>query len=169
MPKFKEQPTSFLGWFFLVLFIGALIFLFYRIPYALLLIPIFIVFEIKDNKKRNTHFKEMLQNRQHESICTFSRYFECRKVDTWVIRAVYEQLQNHLDKKFCNFPIRPTDDVFTDLLIDDDDFQLDIVDEIAQRTGRTLDNAESNIYYEKANIVENLVYFFNEQPKTNEA
>ena len=42
---------------------------------------------------------------------------------------------------------------------------IDIVEEISERTGRNLDGAENNRFYGKANIVENLVYFFNEQPK----
>ncbi|MCU7878671.1 MAG: hypothetical protein KZQ84_18085 [Candidatus Thiodiazotropha sp. (ex Lucinoma borealis)] len=66
-----------------------------------------------------------------------------------------------------NFPIRTTDDVFTDLMIDNEDFDYDLVEEIALRAERSLENIESNPYYGKANIVENLVYFFNEQPKTN--
>ena len=34
--------------------------------------------------------------RTRESICEFSRAFEVRETDTWVIRAVYEQLQQQL-------------------------------------------------------------------------
>lgn len=84
-----------------------------------------------------------------------------------MFRAVYEQLQNYMNGEKEGFPIRPTDDVFKDLMIDNEDFEYDLVEEIAERTGRSLESAESNPYYGKANIVENLVYFFNEQPKTN--
>ena len=118
-------------------------------------------------KKSKKHFGILLKNRQKDSIGTFSRHFEFRKIDTWVIRAVYEQLQNYLSSEKENFPIRPSDDIFIDLKIDDEDFEYDLVEEIAQRTGRSLENAESNPYYGKVNIVENLVYFFNEQPKVN--
>lgn len=167
MPKFKEKPTSFLGWFLLVVFLCLLALFIYHVPYVLFLIPIFIAFEIRDSKKRKAHFNNLLQDRQNDSICTFSRYFEFRKIDTWIIRAVYEQLQSYMGGEYKNFPIRPSDDVFIDLQIDDEDFEYDLVEEIAQRAGRSMENVESNPYYGKANIVENLVYFFNEQPKTN--
>ena len=106
----------------------------------------------------------LLQERKSDSLCTFARHFDARKIDTWVIRAVYEQLQDYLDGERVEFPIRPTDDVFTDLLIDEEDFELDVVEEIAQRSGRSLERMEENPFYGKASVVENLVYFFNLQP-----
>ena len=164
MPKYKEKPTSALGWVFLVSLLCLLGWLIWSNPYLLLLIPVFIVMVIWDAKKSKKHFGILLKNRQKDSICTFSRHFEFREIDTWVIRAVYEQLQNYLGE---NFPIRPSDDIFIDLQIDDEDFSYDLIEEIAQRTGRSLENAESNPYYGKLNLVEDLVYFFNEQPKVN--
>lgn len=167
MPKYKEVPTSPVGWAFLVLLIGLLLWLIWSFPYLLLFTPVFILIDVWDKKKRNMHFNSLLKDRENDSICTFSRHFEFRQIDTWVIRAVYEQLQSYLNGENENFPIRATDDVFKDLMIDDEDFEYDLVEEIAQRTGRSLNDADSNPYYGKANIVENLVYFFNEQPKTN--
>jgi hypothetical protein len=167
MPKYQEHPTTPVGWAFLVVFVGILLWLVWSFPLLLLLIPVYLLIDIWDRKKRIKHFNKLLQDRQSDSICTFTRHFEFRKIDTWVIRAVYEQLQNYMNGEKENFPIRATDNVFTDLMIDDEDFEYDLVEEIAQRTGRSLENAESNPYYGKANIVENLVFFFNEQPKTN--
>ncbi len=167
MPKHKEMPSSLWGWLFLAILLGLVLWLLWEAPYLLLLLPIFFVVDVRDRKKREKHFRVLLEGRKNDSICTFSRHFEYRKIDTWIIRAVYEQLQNYMNGEKENFPIRPTDDVFADLMIDDEDFELDLVEEIAQRTGRSLENTESNPYYGKANIVENLVYFFNEQPKTN--
>jgi hypothetical protein len=167
MPKYKEHPTTPVGWAFLVVFVGILLWLVWSFPLLLLLITVYFLIHIWDRKKREKHFKKLLLDRQSDSICTFTRHFEFRKIDTWIIRAVYEQLQNYMSGEKENFPIRATDDVFTDLMIDDEDFEYDLVEEIAQRTGRSLENAESNPYYEKTNIVENLVFFFNEQPKAN--
>lgn len=167
MPKYKEKPTTPFGWLVLVLLVCLLLWLVWSFPYLLLLVPVFILIDAWDKKKRNEHFAKLLEDRENDSICTFSRHFEFREIDTWVIRAVYEQLQSYLNSEKEHFPVRATDDVFGDLMIDDEDFEYDIVEEIAQRTGRTLDNAESNPYYGKANIVENLVFFFNEQPKEN--
>ena len=167
MPKYKEKHTSFWGWAFLVFLLGLLGWLVWSIPYFMLFVPVFIFIGLREKRKRIKHFHILLNDREKDSICTFSRHFEYRKVDTWIIRAVYEQLQKYMNSENENFPIRPSDDVFADLKIDDEDFEYDLVEEIAQRTGRSLENAESNPYYGKANIVENLVYFFNEQPKTN--
>ncbi len=167
MPKYKERPASPIGWMFLAVFVGLLIWLIWSFPYLLLLVPVYLLIDAWDKMKRNTHFQNILKGRDNDSICTFSRHFELRQVDTWVIRAVYEQLQNYMNGENENFPVRATDDVFEDLMIDDEDFEYDLVEEIAQRTGRSLENAKTNPYYGKANIVENLVYFFNEQPKTN--
>ena len=49
------------------------------------------------------------------------------------------------------------------LLIDDEDLDLDLVEEISERTGISLDNYEQNPYYGKVNTVRNLVLFFNQQ------
>ena len=167
MLKYKEKPTSPLGWVFLVALACLLLWLIWSFPYLLLFIPLFVLFDLWDKKKRKKHFSKLLEGRENDSICTFSRHFECREIDTWVIRAVYEQLQSYMNSEKENFPIRVTDNVFEDLMIDDEDFEYDLVEDIAQRTGRSLKNAERNSFYGKANIVENLVYFFNEQPKTN--
>jgi hypothetical protein len=168
MPKYKDAPVGVKGWVFLAVILGVVLYFIWLAPYLLLLVPIYVAIDIYDKKKRNKHFKRLLQDREDDSICTFSRYFEYRKIDTWIIRAVYEQLQTYMITEKENFPIRPTDDVFIDLMIDDEDFEYDLLEEIAQRTGRSLENTESNPFYGKANIVENLVYFFNEQPKANE-
>lgn len=42
-------------------------------------------------------------------------------MDTWVIRAMYEELQAHLRWDYQSFPIRPTDRLIEDLNLDADD------------------------------------------------
>ena len=43
------------------------------------------------NKRRTKrHFTELARARAGQSICEFSRSFDTRETDTWVIRAVYE-------------------------------------------------------------------------------
>ncbi len=42
---------------------------------------------------------------------------------------------------------------------------MDIVAQIAQRTGRSLSNTTANLYYSKVKTVGDLVLFFNAQPK----
>ena len=159
---------SFWGWVFVFVILSSFAWFLWSAPVILLIFPVLWYANYKNGKERKSHFSSLLKGREKDTICSFSRHFECREIDTWVIRAVYEQLQNYMASTKEDFPIRATDDVFTDLRIDDEDFEMDIVGEIAERTGRTLDLAEENKFYGKANIVENLVYFFNEQPVKNE-
>jgi hypothetical protein len=60
-------------------------------------------------------------------------------VDTWVIRAVYDALQDYLVPAFPDFPLRASDRLVKTLVADADDLDMDIVAEIAQRTGRSLE------------------------------
>ena len=167
MPKYTSPPTSMVGWIILALILAFFVWLFYSAPILLVVLPFVALFLYSDNKKRKAHFQELLSKREHYSICEFSKYFDCKEIDTWVIRAVYEQLQDYLKSEHEQFPVLPEDDIFIDLKIDDEDFEYDIVEEISSRTGRTLMNVGNNPYYGKANIVKNLVYFFNEQPVVN--
>lgn len=167
MPKYTSPPTSIVGWLILGLIMMLFIWLFWSKPILLITVPFIALFLHFDHKKQKKHFQELLSKRENHSICEFARYFDCKEIDTWVIRAVYEQLQDYLKSEHEKFPVLPEDDIFIDLQIDDEDFECGIVEEISSRTGRTLSNAESNPYYGKANIVKNLVYFFNEQPVAN--
>jgi hypothetical protein len=169
MPKYRKRPTSFRGWVFLIGFLLLLGWLVWSAPVILLVAPVLAFADYRNRKKSSAHLEALARARGQDSICTFSRRFARGQVDPWVIRAVYEQLQGYLASESERFPVRPTDDIFVDLRIDDEDFEMDIVEEITQRTGRTLAGAEKNRFYGRANIVENLVHFFNEQPKEREA
>jgi hypothetical protein len=79
------------------------------------------------------HFKRLKKEREEESICTFARALPARAHDTWVVRAVYEELF-----RLARVPIRPTDDLKKDLKIDPDDLE-DAAFDIARRAGRSMD------------------------------
>ncbi len=66
-----------------------------------------------------------------------------------------------------SFPIKGSDNLKEDLLLDDDDLDIDLVEMIAQRTGRTLNNYENNPYYGEVTTVKKLVLFMNSQAKAN--
>ena len=97
-------------------------------------------------------------------IGNFARSFNCRKIDTWVIRAVYEQIQDYVSTEKITLPIYAEDNLFEDLEIGEEDLYEDLSEEIAQRTGRSFDNVENNPYFNKVNTVGDLVNFFNNQP-----
>lgn len=176
MPKYQcsNEPMGIIEWCICLVLLGFLLALIISLaisdPWALPCILGFIFFILLISKwltqKTIKSFALLAERRKNDSICSFARHFDCRKVDPWVIRAVYEQLQERTDEYYPGFPIHPLDSVFEDLELDDEDFEEDVVGEIAHRTGRSLENAEENPYFGKANIVENLVYFFNLQPKT---
>lgn len=161
---FHEKPKAIYVIFFVILLLS--IFAIY--PKALLvLIAIIILGSIGyfiEKPKIKRHYENLLSARKSLSICDFSREFNCREIDTWVIRATYEQIQASLLFKE-NFPIKASDRLKEDLLIDDDDLDFDLVTEISRRTGRTLNNCESNPYFGKVKTVEDLVLFFNYQEK----
>ena len=115
-----------------------------------------------EEPKIEKYFAELCEERKDLSICDFAREFDSRAVDTWVIRAVYEQLQTALATKQ-KLPIKASDNLFDTLKLDEDDLDLDLVEEIAQRTGRSIENFESNPYYGKVTTARSLVHFFNHQ------
>ena len=95
----------------------------YFAPMLLVVLLFVALFLYSDNKKRKAYFQELLSKRECYSICEFSKYFNDKEIDTWVIRAVYEQLQNNLKSECKQFPVLPEDDIFVDLKIDDEDFE----------------------------------------------
>jgi hypothetical protein len=61
-------------------------------------------------------------------------------------------------------PIRPTNSLIGQLIVDPDDLNMDLVKGISDRTGRSLEDAASNPYYGHVRTVADLVHFFNAQP-----
>jgi len=106
------------------------------------------------------HLNRIAATRPHDSICAFARAFDCRTLDTAVIRAVYQELQSHLAPAF---PIRPADDLTADLQIDPEDLE-HMVETIAYRTRRTLPGNKKNPVLLPINTVSDLIHFFNAQP-----
>jgi hypothetical protein len=111
----------------------------------------------------------LASQRAGESICAFARSFDTRAVDTWVVRAVYEQLQAELHGLSPRFPIRASDDLLQHLLLEPDDLDLDLAPDIAQRTGRSLAETRCNPYFEKVRTASDLVLFFNAQARVGAA
>ena len=124
----------------------------------------FLVVSIVAHKRDKARLRLLAESRSGESICEFARSFERKEIDTWVVRAVYEQLQRYLGGDL-PVPIRATDRLNEDLPIDTEDLEMDLMVEISQRAGRSLNNAIANPYYDKVKTVGDLVLFLNAQPK----
>ncbi len=105
------------------------------------------------------HDKREAERRRGESICNFARSFDCRVIDPWVVRAVYEEFSE-------SYPIRAEDSFRDDLRTDEEDLE-DSIEAIAQRIGRSLDNTEANLVWGRVEnvTVGDLVLFLNAQPK----
>ena len=105
------------------------------------------------------HFKRLSEDRKEESICTFARALPAREHDTWVVRAVYEELSS-----LVRVPIRPNDALEKDLNIDPED-QDEAALEIARRAGRSMDNTKGNPLFGRVVTVADMIEFFEQQPK----
>ncbi|MEM1098181.1 MAG: hypothetical protein AAGH92_05270 [Planctomycetota bacterium] len=159
MPAYRPPKTTWRHWLFLAVYGALLIGLFVTHPYvcgtiiaglaALVALSLFT---------EDHHREQMIEARRGESICGFARSFDCRQVDTWVVRAVYEA-----STAAAGFPVRADDDEVT-LDVDRDIFDF-IAEEVAQRSGRTFENAEANPYYTKVTTLRNMVRFFCGQPR----
>ena len=166
MPKYthpKSESRIIIWAVMAVLGTGFILFV-WNFPLLLLLIPVIAGWSYFENKRTKLKFEALAEERRELSICEFARSFDCYKTDTWVIRAVYEQIQEYVSYIDSPPAIKASDDLFKVLEIDDEDLDLDLVWEILQRTGRSTDSTESNPYYGKVRTVQDFVNFINSQP-----
>jgi hypothetical protein len=105
------------------------------------------------------YFERLKEERKEESICTFARSLPAREHDTWVVRAVFEELSSRV-----RVPIRPTDDLKKDLKIDPDDLD-ETAFEIARRAGRSMGDTKNNPMFDRVITVADIIVFFEHQPK----
>jgi hypothetical protein len=110
---------------------------FWPIPVASLIVVIAALSAVSGYRSRRA-LARLAAARPGESICSFARAFDCRNVDTWVIRAVYESVQDYLQGDFGRFPLRAEDDLFRTLKIDAEDLELDLLPAMASRCRRRL-------------------------------
>jgi hypothetical protein len=145
--------------------VAAIVGFFWSAPKALYFLPFAIAACLIETRRRKLRLKALAASRAGDSICTFARSFDCRETDTWVIRAVYEQIQAHLASDAPAFPLHRDDHLIKELGIDPDDLSEDIAEEIAMRTGRSLEETGKNPFFEKVETVGDLVQFFLHQPR----
>jgi hypothetical protein len=167
MPEYKPKKGSQIA-----LFLFACVFLvvFYYSPIVLVvfvaIVILAFVWSYFEQPKIDAYFAKLLEERKGLSICNFAREFNAREVDTWIIRATYEEVQ----KSICTkqpIPLKAHDHLFETLKLDEDDLDLDLVEIISQRTGRSLAQYENNPFYGKVTTVRNLVLFLNCQPESS--
>ena len=114
------------------------------------------------NQRKNLRAR-LADERRGESICTFVRSFPRRSVDAWVLRAVYEALDRAVGSSFAPRSTDPLD--FLLGFAEDEDVE-DLIVEVADRVGRSLDDPERNPHYGRIATVGDVVRFLSAQPPT---
>jgi hypothetical protein len=169
MPKFKPNPVSFSTWLLLVSLACGLLFVaasaLIATTLAILIICVSAGLTRREIKREEEQIRALAAARAGESICEFARNFDLQVVDTWIVRAVYEQIQEQLRYVHPAFPVRASDRFKEDLHLEDDDLDMDLAIQVEQRTGRSLNDTKINPYLGKVKTVQDLVFFFQAQPK----
>jgi hypothetical protein len=169
MGKPIRKPPSLVAWVFLVGLAAWLVYLLWLHPLVTVAcISVLAALSWLHRRSIRNHLKAIAASRTGESICTFSRAVDCRSLDTWIVRAVYEEIQEHLASECSSFPLRWTDRLKEDLRIDPDALDEELAIDVAERTGRDLKNTEANPLFGKVETVRDLAFFFHAQPKRPE-
>lgn len=124
-----------------------------------------VVVTVVQNRKHRRRTLALAAERSGESICQFVRSLPYRKLDTSVIRHVYEAVQAEVAVPDVHVPIRASDSCTDTLEIDPEDFDY-LVADLSTRCGRSLDGYEQNPFYGRVQTVGDLVQFLCAQPKT---
>lgn len=172
MPAYQPEAvglrTTLAGVGVLALFLGGLAYGVWTKPGLLVMLPALAVLFWVSTTLRRRRFRAMAIAREGESLCSFARSFGRREVDTWVVRAVHEQLQEELRCAGGGCPIRGSDRLDKDLRIDSETVE-EMLPVIAQRTGRRMDDTWQNPWYDKVHSVADLVRFVDAQPRVGQS
>jgi hypothetical protein len=164
MPPTPQQPWTWrMRIYACALLAGLVAALYYSVAFRFIL-TLIVLISIIMNWIESRLLARLAASRPRESIGSFAFALDFRNIDTWVIRAVYEELQEWVSTRKLVVPVRPSDRL-EDFGIDSEALNLDLGPEIAQRCGRTFDGCERNPYFGKVITVADLVQFFAHQPK----
>ena len=168
MPKAVRRaslPVLVFAWTVLIAFVATYGYELWTHPVIVLAGSCLLAAIVARNQSRTKrHLTELARARAGESICEFSRSFDTPKTDTWVIRAVYEQLQLELRWICPDFPVRATDRLIEDLWLHPDDIDLDLLADVSSRTRRSIRDTSSNPFRGGVKTVGDLVAFLCAQP-----
>jgi len=107
--------------------------------------------------------RRLASSRREETICDFARSFESG-TDTWILRAVYEEICRFIAVDRSPIPIRRDDRRAEDLKIDPEDLD-DLARDIAFRARRSMESCDQNPLYGKVKTVGDIVAFLGYQPR----
>jgi hypothetical protein len=132
---------------------------------AAVIVGVFFISGFIHMRRYHRRMRALAAEREGESICHFTRSLPYRQLDTVVIRHVYEAFEAQVCAPDYRVPIRTTDHMTDTLAVDPEDID-DLVVEVADRCGRSLDRYEQNPFYTRLHTVGDLVHFLCAQPKS---
>lgn len=154
------RPHQWYGWIILAVLLFFYGYGFWHHPWIMgSFMILVVVWAQSSNAVMRYHLGVLAAGRTAESLYTFAKSFEARNVEPWVIRAVYEQVQDYLSEAYPDFPLRAQDRFREDLQIDEN--LADLVEETARRAGRVLDHFNPG----SLKTVGDLVFLFNQRPQ----
>jgi hypothetical protein len=166
MPSKPSQSITPADCLVLASFGAAFLALVYTMPFLLIPMGGFALVTVVMTFRHDRRLARRAAGRKGESICTLARSFDYRAIDTWVIRAVFEELQFYCRFGGGTLPLRASDDLYNDLCIDPEDLN-DLAADMAFRAGRSFEDrdCEKNPHYGKVQTVADLVVFLVNQPR----
>lgn len=102
MPPFVEPPPvqlcrRLVGYGVLAAMAGGYGWAVWRWPLPALTASVaLLVVSVVQNRRVQRRLRTLAEARGGESICTFARAIQVRELDSWVVRAVFDQLQKYL-------------------------------------------------------------------------
>ncbi len=168
MPPASRPPMTLGGWFFLAGLLAGAVAATVAWPVVVgFFLGVPVVFMIVGNYVGNRHLRRLAAERTGQDLGTFARAFDRRTqpFDPWVLRATWDAFEPYVVFRGGRLPLRPTDRLEEDLRIDPDDLAFDLFQEVAARSGRSLDQPESNPLYGHVNTVGDFVRFITFQPR----
>lgn len=134
-----------------------------------IMVPVGWLAVIADRRQRRKLGEKLVLARRGDPLCRFVRDFDCRAVDTWLIRATFEEVQDaYYGVTGYPIPVRAADRWKEDLRIDGEDLE-DIGQHVAARAGYSMDDTPGNPLHGKVKTVGDLVAFLRHQPCTRAA
>lgn len=168
MPSYQETiswGSKLFGWLVLAGIVGMLGYLWWGEPaFRIFLLACIAVILASFFDTRDLEVLRRLQaERENEDIGSFARALNYRQIDPWIIRAVYEEINDELPLD-SPLPLRPSDHLEKDLKLDAEDLEF-VLERIFARVGLSDENIDKNLYYGKIETVQDLVNFCNGQPR----
>ncbi|MCX6950857.1 MAG: hypothetical protein NTV51_01525 [Verrucomicrobia bacterium] len=131
-------------------------------PAAWVLGPCIITYTVLARRSLRD-WKRLQEERKRETIGTFARALPARAHDTWVVRAVYEELSRNR-----RVSVRPSDRLVKDLELHWDEFDI-CLEEIGRRARRSLADTKKNPLRGRLVTVADVVTFVEHQPRMIDA